>query len=115
MQHFPVGMELFSAGNRAPWDIITQTIDDTDYYVLIIGHRYGSEGDDGVSYTEKEFLYASEKGIPILAFIRDRDVSTTEKQRENGQNKIKKLDKFIKTVADNKQREVEYWKDASDE
>ena len=39
------------------WEIIKDTIDSSDYYVLIIAHRYGtiiSEGPDaGISYTEK--------------------------------------------------------------
>ena len=72
MYHFPVGMELFGAANEEQWQIISETIDSSDYYVLIIGQRYGTlipEGfpDAGISYTEKEFRYALEKGIPILA------------------------------------------------
>ena len=76
MEQFPVGMELFSAADEDQWDVISQTIDTSDYYVLIIGRRYGSiipEGnsDAGISYTEKEFNYAVSKGIPVLAFIMD--------------------------------------------
>ena len=79
MYNFPVGMELFGAANEDQWQIISETIDSSDYYVLIIGQRYGSvipEGnpDAGISYTEKEFKYALEKGIPILAFILDDSV-----------------------------------------
>ena len=79
MYHFPVGMELFGAANEDQWRIISETIDTSDYYVLIIGQRYGSiipEGqpDAGISYTEKEFRYALDKGIPILAFIIDDNV-----------------------------------------
>ncbi|MHB8064870.1 MAG: DUF4062 domain-containing protein [Ruminiclostridium sp.] len=59
MQHFPVGMELFSADNRAPWEIITKTIDDSDYFVLLIGHRHGSEDSNGISYTEKRVSICS--------------------------------------------------------
>lgn len=76
MYHFPVGMELFGAANEEQWEIISETIDSSDYYVLIIGQRYGSVipqdfPDAGISYTEKEFRYALEKGIPILAFLMD--------------------------------------------
>ena len=42
MYHFPIGMEMFSAGDEDQWKIIQETIDSSDYYVLIIGHRYGS-------------------------------------------------------------------------
>lgn len=80
MYHFPVGMELFGAANEEQWQIISETIDSSDYYVLIIGQRYGSlipEGfpDAGISYTEKEFRYALEKGVPVLAFLLDDDVA----------------------------------------
>ena len=74
MEQFPIGMELFSAADEDQWTIISQTIDTSDYYVLIIGRRYGSiipEGnvDAGISYTEKEFNYAISRNIPVLAFI----------------------------------------------
>ena len=78
LYHFPVGMEQFGAANEDQWQIIKETIDTSDYYVLIIGQRYGSvikKGPDaGISYTEKEYRYAREQGIPILAFIMDENV-----------------------------------------
>ena len=79
--HFPVGMELFGAADEEQWEIIQETIDSSDYYVLIIGQRYGSiissGSDAGISYTEKEFRYARQKGIPILAFIIKDNVDIT--------------------------------------
>lgn len=58
------------------------TIDTSDYYVLIIGNRYGSiiptgSPDAGISYTEKEFNYAVSKHIPVLAFILDETVAVS--------------------------------------
>ena len=57
MLHFPVGMEIFGAADEEQWEIIRNTIDSSDYYVLLVAHRYGSvisEGPDaGISYTEK--------------------------------------------------------------
>ena len=79
MMHFPVGMEMFNAADEEQWEIIQETIDSSDYYVLILGQRYGSViesgSDAGISYTEKEFRYAREKKIPILVFIIDDDVA----------------------------------------
>ena len=43
MMHFPVGMEMFNAADEEQWEIIKETIDSSDYYVLILGQRYGSE------------------------------------------------------------------------
>ena len=42
MYHFPIGMEMFSAGNVDQWKVIRETIDSSDYYILLVGHRYGS-------------------------------------------------------------------------
>ena len=42
MMHFPVGMEMFNAADEEQWEIIQETIDSSDYYVLILGQRYGS-------------------------------------------------------------------------
>lgn len=60
---------MFNAGDEEQWEVIKKTIDVSDYYVLIFGHRYGSLTNEGISYTEKEYWYAKEKGIPIHIFI----------------------------------------------
>lgn len=112
MMHFPVGMEMFSAGDEEQWEIIRDTIDSSDYYVLIVGHRYGSvieTGDDaGISYTEKEFRYAKEKGIPILAFILSDDAAVKMADFENDPKKMKRLAAFKKDVENGHM--VEWWK-----
>lgn len=112
MMHFPVGMEMFSAADEEQWEIIRDTIDSSDYYVLIVGHRYGSvikTGDDaGISYTEREFRYAKEKGIPVLAFILSDDATATKTDFESNPKKIKKLAAFKNEVQKN--RMVEWWK-----
>lgn len=43
----PIGMEMFNADNEEQWVTIQGTIDKSDYYVLIIGHRYGSLTKEG--------------------------------------------------------------------
>ena len=65
----PAGMELFPASTAEQFTFIKRIIDDCDYYILIVGGRYGSLTDEGISYTEKEFEYAKEKRLPILAFL----------------------------------------------
>ena len=62
MNQFPAGMEMFSAADEEQWQIIKETIDVSDYYILIVGMKYGSiEASSGISYTEKEFNYAVEQ------------------------------------------------------
>ncbi len=109
MYQFPIGMEMFSADDEEQWETIKETIDSSDYYVLIIGHRYGSETSEGISFTEKEYDYAKSKNIPILSFIRNRDVALKDSERESSTEKNEKLIKFIKKSEDNKM--CDYWTD----
>ena len=48
----PSGMELFPASDSEKWDLIKGVIDLCDYYVVIVGGRYGSVEDvEQLSYT----------------------------------------------------------------
>ena len=55
--------------------VITRTIDQCDYYIVIIAHRYGSTTPEDISFTEKEYDYAVFQGIAVLGFIIDENVS----------------------------------------
>lgn len=116
MYHFPIGMEMFSAADEEQWEIIQETIDSSDYYVLIIGHRYGSVIETGeyagISYTEKEFRYALEQGIPVLAFLIDDSVPVTKDRVEQDTDKIKKLEEFKEMVKTG--RTVQWWTSIED-
>lgn len=116
MYQFPIGMEMFSAADEEQWEIIKETIDSSDYYVLIIGHRYGSiieDGEDaGISYTEKEFRYAVAQKIPILAFIIDNKVPIIPNKMEDNGEKKKKLELFISEVMTG--RTVQWWTSQED-
>lgn len=116
MYQFPIGMEMFSAADEEQWEIIQETIDSSDYYVLIIGHRYGSVIETGefagISYTEKEFRYAVEKQIPILAFLIDDNVPVIKGNVEQNIHKVEKLEKFKELVKDG--RTVQWWTSTED-
>lgn len=111
MYQFPIGMEMFSADDKEQWEIIQETIDSSDYYVLIIGHRYGSvinNGEDaGISYTQKEFRYALKQNIPVLAFLIDDNVAVVPKKVDEDSKSKKKLKAFKEEVKDG--RNVEWW------
>lgn len=96
----PVGMEQFHAAPIKQWDMITKMIDDCDFYLLIIGGRYGSLVENGqISYTEKEYNYAKENGIPVYAFIKNIETITKEEMdREDYLKKQKRLDEFREKV-----------------
>ncbi len=65
----PSGMEYFPATNDDQWSFIQELIDQCDYYIVVVGARYGSTSSDGFSFTEKEYRYAMEKGIPVIGFV----------------------------------------------
>jgi Domain of unknown function (DUF4062) len=110
MGHIPVGMEMFSAADEEQWKIIARQIDETDYYVVVVGNRYGSVV-GGVSYTEKEFDYAVSKGIPVLGFVIDSSVESLAKNVDTSEEKLAALAKFKAKV---KQRPVGFWKSADE-
>ena len=63
MDCIPAGMELFPSTDDEQFSFIKKVIDDCDYYVLIIGGRYGSTTPEGLSYTEQEYDYARGRGF----------------------------------------------------
>lgn len=91
----PVGMEQFPALPVSQWEYIKKLIDDSDYYLLIVAGKYGSiDEETGWSYTEKEFRYALEKEIPIIAFLY-RDISKLPVEKcENTDEGRKKIEEF---------------------
>lgn len=109
--HIPVGMEMFSAADEHQWELIKRQIEQSDYYILILAHRYGSETADKISYTEKEFDYAIEKGVPTLSFIIDSSASWPNDFVEPIPSKKKKLDKFKEKV---KTKVVQFWVNKED-
>jgi hypothetical protein len=112
MDCIPSGMELFPAMDEEQFLFIKRIIDDCDYYILIIGGRYGSVAEDGISYTEKEYDYAKEKGIKILAFIHEDQDSLIVSKTDKDQELYKKLQLFIEKVK--KGRLIRYWETAQD-
>lgn len=112
LYHFPIGMEMFSAADDEQWQIIEETIDSSDFYIILVGNRYGSLTKEGISFTEKEYDYAKKIGVPILTFVKDETLATTPQERENDPVKIQKLQDFRLKVQENKMREV--WNNSDD-
>ncbi|WP_321788291.1 DUF4062 domain-containing protein [Paraburkholderia sp. J94] len=71
LNHIPIGMEGFVASNKAQWEYIERRVRESDYFVLVLAHRYGSRIPDasGRSFTEAEYDLAVALGKPILRFI----------------------------------------------
>lgn len=102
----PAGMELFPASNDDQWTLIKRVIDDCDYYLLIIGGRYGSTNEEGKSYTQMEFEYAVSTGKPIISFLPKHPENILSGKTEQDAEKKEKLENF-KELA--KKKLIKYW------
>ena len=90
----PSGMELFPAANADQWTVIKKVIDECDYYVVVVGGRYGSLGPEGLSYTEMEYRYATDIGKPCIAFLHKDPGELKAKLTESSEDGRKKLAEF---------------------
>jgi hypothetical protein len=109
----PSGMESFVATDNEQFEVIKKVIDLCDYYILVIGMRYGSINQKtGISYTEMEYEYAKEKGIPVLSFVIDDSVDLPAEKKEEDPGKIEKLQKFKEKAMGN--RLCSTWKTSED-
>lgn len=112
MNCFPVGMELFNASDDDQWTVIQNLIKECDYYILIVGGRYGSvEPISGKSYTQKEFEYAIEQGVPVMSFVHKDPSKLVSGNVEPSQEGKAKLEAFKSEV---KKKLCKLWDTSSD-
>lgn len=107
LRHMPAGMELFAAGDDAAWTLIKDVIDGSDYYVLIIGGRYGSRDSAGLGFTEKEYDHAVKKRKPVIALLHKSPDSLPRAKTETESASWKKLTPFRTKVE--KSHTCSYW------
>jgi len=108
----PAGMEIFPAIDEEQFEFIKKVIDDCDYYLLIIGGRYGSVSEEGVSYTEMEYDYAVSKEIKVIAFLHKAPESLPFNKSEQTATARKKLAAFRDKAATS--RLVKFWENANE-
>jgi len=108
----PAGMELFPAADEEQWAFIRKILDDCDYYLLIIGGRYGSLTNAGVSFTEREYDHAVERGLRVLAFLHEQPEAIPAGKSEVDADSRLKLERFRDRVSHS--RLVGFWKNADE-
>jgi hypothetical protein len=107
----PSGMELFPAANQTQWNLIKKVIDDCDYYILILGGRYGSIGPEGISYTEMEYRYALSTGRPTIAFLHRSPGKIIADNSESTAEGKEKLQAFRESV---EKKLCKHWESAQE-
>ena len=94
LNQMPAGMELFPASDDTAWQLIRDVIDASDYYLLVIGGRYGSVDEAGLGYTEKEYDYAIQTRKPVIAFLHADPGMLPRDKTETDDAAWKKLEAF---------------------
>ena len=107
LDHIPSGMEAFPAIDMEQFEYIKKVIDECDYYLLIVGARYGSTDSEGVSYTEREFDYARSVGKTVIALLHDDIKSLPMKNFDADATLLAKLEAFREKVKTG--RMIRYW------
>ncbi|KUI36454.1 DUF4062 domain-containing protein [Mycobacterium sp. GA-2829] len=99
LNHFPAGMEMFPAANEDQWKLIERVIDESDYYVVVVGGRYGEMDEvSGISFTEREYDYAVSTGTPVLGFLHREPETLPALKTDQNDDARKKLTAFREKV-----------------
>ncbi len=111
--HYPICMENFVASQSHQMDFIKEQLDTADMFIIIIGKRYGSCPDgDTCSYTEHEYEYAKQIGLPILTLLSSTryspDIELIDEPIENKKSLNGFLDKL------KRERLSAFWDNAAD-
>jgi hypothetical protein len=113
LEAMPAGMELFPAANEDAWTLIKRVIDSCDYYLLVIGGKYGSvDPETEVGYTEQEYDYAVAHSKPVLAFLHAEPDTIELGKSEKDAALREKLGAFREKVEASKH--VKYWTSPED-
>lgn len=113
MDAFPAGMELFPAADDDAWTLIERVIEASDYYLLVIGGKYGSvDLDLEISYTEREYDLAFALKKPVMAFLHGDPDSIEFGKSEKDEATRQKLNAFRAKVE--KKKHVKFWTSPED-
>ncbi len=112
LNYIVVGMEIFPATPDEQMSYIKRQVDSSDYFILIIGGKYGTISSSGLSFTEMEFDYAREIGIPILVFPVDEIGARPASGVEIDSDLRDRLQNFRGKATKN--RTCKFWKESGD-
>ena len=108
----PTGMELHPGEGNKRWSVIQRIINECDYYLILLGGRYGTLSPIGLSHVHREFVHASTKKKPAIALLHEQPEQLPEDQREtnsSGQAKFKDFRQLLQ-----EQASCYYWRSPAD-
>ncbi len=89
---------FFSWGLEARTPLTTafarRQIDDCDYFVLLLGSRYGDLSASGVSYVHLEYIYAITKQKPVLVILHESPETRAAELQETFKEGQRKFEDF---------------------
>lgn len=112
LDHMPAGMELFPASDETAWGLIKDVIDASDYYVLIIGGRYGSLHKEGLGYTEMEYDYAVSQKKAVIPLLHEDPDNLPRGDTDTDPGSWEKLKQFRAKVEAS--HTCNYWESTDD-
>lgn len=78
----PMSMDLHLEDSHSLMPVAQRMIDDCDYFVVLLGGRYGALSPLGLSFSHREYIFAATKRKPVLALIHDQPHTLPEGARE---------------------------------
>ena len=94
----PMSMDLHSAETNNLMPVVQRMIDDCDYFVILLGGRYGTLSPLGLSYTHREYIFAATKRKPIVTFIHDQPFNLPAQAREDSREGQVRRDDFARLL-----------------
>jgi hypothetical protein len=106
----PSGMELFPVADEDAWTLICKVIAECDYYLLLIGGKYGSVDGEGISFTEREYDFAVANGKRVMAFLHgdpDKIPAGKSEKQDDARARLERFRQKVETA-----KHVKYWTSA---
>ncbi|WP_353990853.1 DUF4062 domain-containing protein [Lacticaseibacillus paracasei] len=101
-EQIPAGMEAFKTGDASQKEVISKWIQQSDIYLLILGGRYGSKDEqDGISYTEWEYLKAEKLNIPRFAIVLKDEYINRTLEASHSEQALPEYQQFKEKVTKN--------------
>lgn len=94
----PICMEHFTATSSGQFKDIQKLIDDSDLFILLLGGRYGSCDENGISWTQREYDYACAQNKVIISVICDELVEARKQRYDTLSEDVKKQIDFSEKV-----------------